>query len=91
MSLDDESLALDVIHEVGPGGQFISHDHTLSHWRELWVPKLFDRTRLDRWEARGSKDTRTRTRDLTVALMEVHRPAPLAASVDAELEAIMAA
>ncbi len=91
VSLDDESLALDVIHEVGPGGQFISHDHTLSHWRELWVPKLFDRTRLDRWEARGSKDTRTRTRDLTVALMEVHRPAPLAASVDAELEAIMAA
>ncbi len=91
VSLDDESLALDVIHEVGPGGQFISHDHTLSHWRELWVPKLFDRTRLDRWQAQGSKDTRIRTRDLTVALMEQQQPAPLPASVDAEFATILAA
>lgn len=91
VSLDDESLALDVIHEVGPGGQFISHDHTLSHWRELWVPKLFDRTRLDRWEAQGSKDTRSRTRDLTVALMEQHQPAALPASIDTELATILAA
>lgn len=89
VSLDDDSLALDVIHEVGPGGQFISHEHTLSHWQELWVPKLFDRTRLDRWQAQGSKDASTRTRDLTVALMDEHQPVPLSTSIDAELTTIL--
>ena len=51
--LDDEALALEVIDQVGPGGEFMSHDHTLAHWRELWNPRLYDRQRLDRWEESG--------------------------------------
>ena len=38
--LDDEALALDVIDEVGPGGEFLSHDHTMAHWREFWMPSV---------------------------------------------------
>jgi trimethylamine--corrinoid protein Co-methyltransferase len=40
--IDDEALAVNVIGEVGPGGNFMTHEHTLHHWRELWAPEIFD-------------------------------------------------
>ncbi len=87
--IDDEALAVDVIAEVGPGGEFLSHDHTMAHWRELWVPKLFDRQLLETWELAGSKDATELAREATVALMDDHWPEPLPAGVEAELEAIL--
>ncbi len=82
VSLDDEALALEVIHQVGPGGEFMSHDHTMAHWRALWSPQLFDRQRLDRWEASGAKDINQRLRERTLAIMADHQVEPLPASVD---------
>jgi len=87
--LDDETLALDVIDQVGPGGQFITHNHTLTHWRELWIPKLFDRQRLDRWEKQGSKTINERLRERTIAIMEDYKPEPLSAEVEQEIESIL--
>lgn len=86
---DDEALALDVIHEVGPGGQFLSHNHTMSHWRELWLPTLIERRRLEAWQEKGSKDMRERIREATVAILDEHQPQPLSASVEAEIEYIL--
>ncbi len=87
--LDDEALALDVIDEVGPGGEFLSHDHTMAHWRELWRPQIFDRQRLDAWEDAGSKDVNGRLRDATIALMDEHQPDSLPASVAEEIDYIL--
>jgi trimethylamine--corrinoid protein Co-methyltransferase len=87
--LDEESLALDVIDQVGPGGQFITHNHTMAHWRELWVPKLFDRQRLDRWEKGGSKTINERTRERTIAIMEDYKPEPLPDVAEQEIESIL--
>jgi trimethylamine--corrinoid protein Co-methyltransferase len=87
--LDDEALALDVIQQVGPGGQFMTHEHTLNHWREMYTPALFDRQRLDRWEKQGSKDINARVREKALALMENHQPEPLPATVDQEIENIL--
>jgi trimethylamine--corrinoid protein Co-methyltransferase len=89
VALDDESLAVDVIDAVGPGGEFLSHDHTLAHWRELFVPELFDRQRLEPWQQRGARDINARLRDKTVALMESHRVPPLADSAEAEIERLL--
>jgi trimethylamine--corrinoid protein Co-methyltransferase len=88
--LDDEALALEVIHQVGPGGDFLSQDHTLDNWPELWVPQLFNRQRLDAWEAAGAKDIAARLREVTVSLMDRHQVEPLPASVEAEIKAILA-
>ncbi len=63
VNLDDDALALDVIDQVGPGGQYMTHEHTLAHWRELFVPTFFDRQRLDRWEKQGSKEIKERVRE----------------------------
>jgi trimethylamine--corrinoid protein Co-methyltransferase len=87
--LDDESLALGVIDEVGPGGNFLSHDHTLSRWRDLWMPQLFDRQRMDRWVETGSKDINARMKEKTLELIDTHTVDPLPESTDEEIKRIL--
>ncbi len=87
--LDDESLALDVIDQVGPGGEFLSSQHTMAHWRALWTPTLFDRRRLEPWQNAGSQAINARLRDATVAIMDSHRVPPLSAAAEQEIETIL--
>jgi trimethylamine--corrinoid protein Co-methyltransferase len=46
IEITDETLALDVIDRVGPGGTYLTEDHTLEHFREFWVPRFMDRSQL---------------------------------------------
>ncbi len=87
--LDAEALALEVIQAVGPGGEFMSHDHTLAHWRELWLPRTFDRQRLEPWLERGGTSVEARLKEKTVALMDEHRVTPLPAAVDQAVDDIL--
>ena len=89
VQLDDESLALEVIHKVGPGGEFLIQDHTLAHWRELWTPKIFDRTRQEVWAKQGSKDIQSRLREATMALVDNHSVEPLSDSMESAIETIL--
>ena len=70
VSLDGESLALEAIDQVGPGGDFLATDHTMAHFRKLWQPSLLSRVRADEWVAGGQRLLRDRLREKTVALMD---------------------
>jgi trimethylamine--corrinoid protein Co-methyltransferase len=87
--IDEETLALDVIDEIGPGGEFLSHEHTIDHWQDLWVPQLFNRQRLDAWETQGAQDIKARLREVAISLMDEHQVEPLPNSVERELESIL--
>ena len=50
IDVNQESLALDVIREVGPGGTFLTQRHTLEHMGHLWLPTLMDRRPYSVWE-----------------------------------------
>jgi trimethylamine--corrinoid protein Co-methyltransferase len=89
MSLDAESLALDVMDQVGPGGDFLTAKHTLKHFRELWQPTLFSRQRADKWIAAGSKRLGQRLKEKTVAIIEGHQPEPLPDNVGEEIDYIL--
>jgi trimethylamine--corrinoid protein Co-methyltransferase len=89
VQIDVETLALDVIHQAGPGGQFMNTDHTLAHWRQLWTPRLFDRQRLERWEARGAKDLNQRLYEKTISILDSYSVEPLPDNVEAEIELIL--
>ncbi len=88
--LDADSLALGLIDDVGPGGEFLSSEHTLEHFREFWQPALFDRQRADDWREAGSKRLGERLREKTLALLDTHQPEPLPASVAMEIERLEA-
>jgi trimethylamine--corrinoid protein Co-methyltransferase len=89
MALDAESLALDVIDQVGPGGDFLTDKHTLKHFRELWQPTLFSRQRADKWIATGSKRLGRRLKEKTVSIIEGHQPEPLPDNVREEIDYIL--
>jgi trimethylamine--corrinoid protein Co-methyltransferase len=91
VSLDAEALALDVIHAVGPGGEFLSTDDTMAHFREFWEPMLFNRKRVDDWVEAGSKRLGDRLRERTIAIMDEHEPEPLADQAREEIERILEA
>jgi len=64
IEVNDETLAFDVMKEVGPGGHFVSSKHTRSHMRqEHYIPTLSSREFRERWEEQGSKDTFMRARE----------------------------
>jgi len=85
MPVNDETLALDVMNRVGPGGHYLKEDHTLRHHREMWYSDLFDRSIYPLWLERGGKRFEERLRDKTLRMMQ-HRPAPLPAEICQELD-----
>jgi len=69
--VDDETMALHVIEDVGPGGHFLEHDHTYERFRdEIWQPKLIDRQNWEGWTASGSKSYGDRIHERVIELIE---------------------
>jgi trimethylamine--corrinoid protein Co-methyltransferase len=89
IKIDGESLALEVIHQVGPGGDYLSSNHTLKHFREYWSPQLFSRQRYEKWAATGARHLGSRLRERTVALIEGHQPKPLPDNVVQEITYVL--
>jgi trimethylamine--corrinoid protein Co-methyltransferase len=90
ITVDDASLALDLIHEIGPGGAFITTEHTVERFRrELLVPDLVDRQSREAWQAAGAPDMRSRARSRVRRILADHQPVPLAEGVAARLDEIV--
>lgn len=88
-SLDPESIAIEVIHRVGPGGNFMMEEHTIERFRNYWDPVLSTRRRFDAWEKGGSKNYESRVREKTTALMDGAKGAPLSDSLTKETDYIL--
>lgn len=87
--VDEETLALEAIREVGPGGNFLTHRHTRRHLSDLWVPTLMDRRPYEDWERKrdGARDwAAARAREI----LATHRPEPLDERLAAGLDRIIA-
>lgn len=91
VQVNDETLALDVIKEVGPGGNFLMNDHTARNFRKaFWLPKLMDRSRYDPWKADGAKTLGDRLRRRVAEILTTHTVEPLADDVNAGIDKIIA-
>jgi trimethylamine--corrinoid protein Co-methyltransferase len=80
----DETLALDVIDKVGPGGNYILEDHTVEYLRdEYYFPSLvMSRQSRDQWKQEGSLDAKDRARFMAQQILASHNPEPLPEKVD---------
>lgn len=81
VTANDETLAVDVIGKVGPGGHFLSQKHTLKHLDEQWIPNLIDRSTYEPWKKSGAKEMVTRARETVTKLLKEHNPEPLPRTV----------
>jgi len=89
VDVDEETLAVDVIKNVGPGGHYMSQKHTLDHVRELYMPTLFDRESEVTWTKAGSKDVRDMARMKAKQILREHTPTPLPRDVQLRLKEIV--
>ena len=88
MSLDESSLALEVINEVGPDRDYLTTRHTLQNFRQLWRPGLFSRLGGEAWASQGSKRLGELLRDRTISVIDEHVPEALAPGVLEEVQRI---
>jgi trimethylamine--corrinoid protein Co-methyltransferase len=87
IKINDDTLALDVIRDVGYGGSFLQHDHTVRHFRrEMYFPKLFKRQGLDEWANAGAKQAHQVAHDRVVEILSKAGPVELPDSADRALE-----
>jgi trimethylamine--corrinoid protein Co-methyltransferase len=88
--VDDASLALDAIAEVGPGGDYLTLPHTRTAMKGLWKASYMDRRPYGQWEADPEKPHRDALERARTLLLD-HRPEPLDPALDAELAGLVAA
>lgn len=86
--VDDENLALDVIKNVGPGGNFLKEKHTRKHMREIYMPQFMDRRPYNEWQAKqdGPADwALAKAREI----LATHIPEPLDPRLSTELQSVI--
>lgn len=87
IEVNDETLAVDVIKEVGPGGNYLGHSHTLKHFRNLcWFPKLTVRDCYETWQASGGLDMRQRAIAEARRILKEHHPSYIDDKTKTELD-----
>jgi len=87
--VNDETLALDVIADVGAEGQFLKTKHTLKHYRERWYPKLFERATYESWQKEGGKTMNERAVEKIEQILKEHKPENLPAKVKEKIRKIV--
>ena len=82
IEVDDDTLALDVIHKVGIAKDYLGQRHTLEHFKtEHFMPIVTDRSSFDTWVAKGSKTLVDRAGDEVRRILKEHRVEPVRGEV----------
>jgi trimethylamine--corrinoid protein Co-methyltransferase len=86
----EESLLVDEIDRVGPGGNYLDSKVTLKRFREYWFPGLLDRRRRQQWLEKGGLTLGQRLNQKVLQILAEHHPAQLPAEQSQELHQILA-
>jgi trimethylamine--corrinoid protein Co-methyltransferase len=87
--VDDETLAVDVIREVGAFGDFLVHKHTVKRMRTQSQPEFIDRSMRETWERKGSLQAHQKAVQKVKQILETHKPEPLPRDVLDKIRAIV--
>jgi trimethylamine--corrinoid protein Co-methyltransferase len=87
--VNDETLALDVIEELGPTGDYLTHPHTLRHLKEPFYSKLADKGTYSQWQQRGATTMEERAARQVDKILKDHEPEPLPADVQRGIREIV--
>jgi len=79
--VNDKTLALDVIKEVGIFKDFLGHEDTFNHMRSQSRAELIDRMVREDWEKAGSTNVYQRAKEKMLYILETYEPPPLPDSV----------
>ncbi len=91
MEVTDETLALDLIHSVGPlPGSFLDTEHTRKWWRrEQYMPRVADRLSPAEWERKGKRSAVVNAQERVKQILASHEVPPLSKEQDREIDRIL--
>jgi len=90
IEVNEETLAIDVIAAVGPGGDYLRQRHTKSHYRKEWFfPTLLNRGRYQEWASSGKPDLAARAQEKLLRIIEEHQPSQLSPEALERVHAIV--
>lgn len=87
--INEDTLALDTIAAVGPGGNFLTQKHTRKHMRDVFIPQFMDRRPYNEWESKQD-DAGDWAQAKARQVLSNHQPDPLDPQLSAELGRIIA-
>lgn len=88
--VDDENLAVDIIKQVGAGGDFIMQEHTMKYMRTLPSnPQIIDRRNREGWLDMGGADMSERAAEKAREILQNHKPDPLSDEIKSALRSIV--
>lgn len=88
----DETLALDVIKDVGIGGNYLQHEHTAMNYRnEFYLSDLLERLPWGAWERKEVRGLEEKAREKAKKLIREHNPKPLDKEKEREIDKIVKA
>jgi trimethylamine--corrinoid protein Co-methyltransferase len=86
VEISDETLAIDIIHKVGPGGHYLAQNHFL---KEQFIPELTDRSGYGEWKKAGEKSLVDRAKEKVNKILKEHSVPPLDKDIQKELDSII--
>ncbi|MEM0007611.1 MAG: trimethylamine methyltransferase family protein [Candidatus Bathyarchaeia archaeon] len=90
IEVKEQTIALDLIQKIGPGGNFLAEKHTLEYLqKEHFIPKLTDRRSYEAWLKNGAKDITKRAKEKVKTILQQHQPQPLPKETRTEIQNII--
>ncbi len=89
IDVNEDTLALDTIHKVGPEGHFLAEKHTLDHTKDVWIPMLTDPAPYGTWKDKGAKSVVEVAKEKAKEILATHRPTLLDRDVKKRLAEII--
>ena len=84
------TLAVDVIMELGHAGHHLAHPHTLAHFRqEFWIPTMWERRNWDTWMGDGGKSMVERATERVDEILRTQKPEPIDEALEREIDNIV--
>ncbi|MGI9421515.1 MAG: trimethylamine methyltransferase family protein [Geminicoccaceae bacterium] len=91
LEVNEDTLGLDAIREVGPGGHFFGTAHTLARFENAFYPPLLsDWRNFETWDEAGRPLTLDHASRLAKQLLDAYQPPPLDPAIAEELDAYIA-
>ena len=89
--VDESTLALDAIRDVGPGGHFFGTQHTQDRFRTaFYKPMISDWRNYESWEEGGSPQAPAKANSIWKEMLAAYEPPPIDSAIDAELRDFVA-
>jgi trimethylamine---corrinoid protein Co-methyltransferase len=91
IEVNDKTLSVDLIKEIGPFKDYLAHRSTYDHMRDISTPKLINRQMRHQWEKTVNKDVYEKAWDEAKHILDTYTPPQLSESVLKEVRAIITA